>query len=309
MLLRKILIILIFFIFLNNKSFSVEIKIKAEVDNIIITNVDIENEKKYLIFLNPKLQELSEKRKDNIAKNSLIREIIKEKELKKFFDINKKIKLVDKIEKNLLLKKNINKIELINLLNKNNMDYVQMRKKLKIEAFWNQLVYRKYFKNLKIDENVMRKKIEEEIKNKQKKYEFNLSEIVFEEKTSENYEITLKKVKESIRNIGFENTANVLSISNTSKNGGLIGWINEIQISEKLKNKIKKLKVNQVSKPIKIANGYLLIKLNSKREIKQKINIEKELKSLIDYEKNRQLNNFSIIYYKRLKQNTKINEY
>ena len=309
MLLRKILIIFIFFVFLNNKSFSLEIKIKAEIDNIIITNIDIENEKKYLIFLNPKLEEFSKKNIDNIAKNSLIREIIKERELKKFFDIDKKNTLVDQIEKNLLTKKNINKNELINLLNENNMDYIQMRKKLKMEAFWNQLVYKKYFKNIKIDKKVMKKRILDEFKNTEKKYEFNLSEIVFEEKINENYETTIKKVNESIKNIGFENTANILSIANTSKNGGLIGWINEIQISGKLKNLVKKLKVNQVSEPIKIANGYLLIKLNNKKEINQKIDIEKELKNLVDYETNKQLNNFSIIYYKRLKQNIKINEY
>ncbi len=309
MLLRKILIIFIFFVFLNNKSFSLEIKIKAEIDNIIITNIDIENEKKYLIFLNPKLEELSKKNIDNIAKNSLIREIIKERELKKFFDIDKKNTLVDQIEKNLLTKKNINKNELINLLNENNMDYIQMRKKLKMEAFWNQLVYKKYFKNIKIDKKKMKKRILDEFQNTEKKYEFNLSEIVFEEKVNENYETTIKKVNESIKNIGFENTANILSIANTSKNGGLIGWINEIQISGKLKNLVKKLKVNQVSEPIKIANGYLLIKLNNKKEINQKIDIEKELKNLVDYETNRQLNNFSIIYYKRLKQNTKINEH
>ena len=130
MILRKLLIVPIFFIFFTSVSFCLEIKIKAEVDNIIITNIDIENERKYLIFLNPKLKELNKEDLNDIAKNSLIREIIKEKELKKFFDINKKYKIVDEIEKNLLLKKNIKKNEFINLLNANNMDYLQIRKKL-----------------------------------------------------------------------------------------------------------------------------------------------------------------------------------
>ncbi len=309
MLLRKILIILIFFSFLGNKCFSLEIKIKAEIDNIIITNIDIDNEKKYLFFLNPKLKELSEKDIDSIAKNSVIKEIIKKKELKKFFDINKKNSHVDKIENKLLIQKNIKKGELVNLLKKNDLDYLEIRKKLRIETLWNQLVYKKYLKNIKIDKKVMKKKILDEFQNKEKKYQYNFSEIVFEEKPNENYEITLKKVKDSINNIGFENTANTLSISNTSTNGGLIGWINEIQISNKLKNMVKELKIGEISKPIKIANGYLLIKLNNKKILNQKIDIEKELKKMIDYETNRQLNNFSIIYYKRLKQNTQINEY
>ena len=309
MILRKLLIVPIFFIFLNNISFGLEIKIKAKIDNIIITNIDIENERKYLIFLNPKLKELNKEDLNYIAKNSLIREIIKEKELKKFFDINKKYKIVDEIEKNLLLKKNIKKNEFINLLNANNMDYLQIRKKLKIEALWNQLVYKKYFKNIKINKKLMRERIIKEFKNSKKKYEYNLSEIVFEEKTNENYEETFKKIINNIKNIGFENTANILSISNTSKNGGFIGWINELQISEKIKNKIKELKINEVSDPIKIPNGYLIIKLNNKKEFDQKIDVEKELEKLIKYETNKQLNNFSIIFYKRLKQNTEIDEY
>ena len=309
MILRKLLIVPIFFIFLTSITFGLEIKIKAEIDNIIITNIDIENERKYLIFLNPKLQELNKEDLNYIAKNSLIREIIKEKELKKFFDINKKYKIVDEIEKNLLLKKNIKKNEFINLLNANNMDYLQIRKKLKIEALWNQLVYKKYFKNIKINKKLMRERIIKEFKNSKKKYEYNLSEIVFEEKTNENYEETFKKIINSIKNIGFENTANILSISGTSKNGGLIGWINALQISEKIKNKIKKLKINEVSDPIKIPNGYLIVKLNNKKEFDQKIDVEKELEKLIKYETNKQLNNFSIIFYKRLKQNTEIYEY
>ena len=309
MILRKLLIVPIFFIFLTNISFGLEIKIKAKIDNIMITNIDIENERKYLIFLNPKLKELNNEDLNDVAKNSLIREIIKEKELKKFFDINKKYKFVDEIEKNLLLKKNIKKNEFINLLNANNMDYLQIRKKLTMEALWNQLVYKKYFKNIKINKEIMRERIIKQFKNSKKKYEYNLSEIVFEEKTNENYEETFKKIINSIENIGFENTANILSISSTSKNGGFIGWINELQISEKIKNKIKKLKINEVSDPIKIPNGYLIVKLNNRKEFNQKIDVEKELEKLIKYETNNQLNNFSIIFYKRLKQNTEIYEY
>ena len=307
--LKKILIISTLFIFLTGNSFGLEIKIKAEIDNIIITNIDIENEENYLIFLNPKLKELKKKNISNIAKNSLIREIIKEKELRKFFDIDKEYKFEEKVEKNLLLKKNIKKIEFIDLLNVNNMDYSQIKKKLRLEALWNQLVYKKYIKNIKIDKKAMREKILDEFKKTEKKYEYNLSEIVFEQKINESYEMTINKINKSIKSIGFENTANLLSIANTSKNGGLIGWINELQISERLKSKVRKLKIKEISEPIKITNGYLLIKLNEKKEFTQKLDIEKELNNFINNETNRQLNNFSIIFYKRLKQNTEINEY
>ena len=307
---KKILIFLTFIVLINNNfSYGFEIKIKAEIDNIIITNIDIDNEKKYLIFLNSKLRDLNQIDLDKVAKESLIREVIKEKELKKFFDTNIKYKLVDKIEKNLLLKKKLKKSELIDLLEINNMDYEQIRKKLRIETLWNQLIYKKYIKNIKIDEVLLKERILDQFNKTEKKYEYNLSEIVFEQKLGESYEATIKTIDESIKNVGFENTANILSISNSSKNGGLIGWVNELQISKEINNKLKKLNINEVTKPIKIPNGYLLIKVNDKKELTQELDIEKELKNLIDYETNNQLNNFSIIFYKRLKQNTEINEY
>ena len=309
MLLRKILAIFVLFIFSSNYSFGLNIEIKTKIDNSIITNIDIENEIKYLVFLNPKLNVLDKKEKINIAKNSLIREVIKEKELKKFFKIDKKYNFVDQIEKKLLLEKNLNKNELVEILNANHMDYFEFRKKLKMETLWNQLIYKKYIKNVKIDKKNLRKRIIDQFKNAEKKYEYNLSEIVFEQKINESLETTIKQINRSIESIGFENTANLVSISNTSKNGGLIGWINELQISKKLKVKIKKLQINAISEPIKIPNGYLMIKLNDKKEFNQNIDIEKELEKLINYETNNQLNNFSIIFYKRLKQNIKVNEY
>ena len=308
--LNKLLIALIFLISNTSISPGIEIKIQVEIDDEIITNIDVENEKKYLTFLNPKLKELKKKDFDKIAKDSLIREIIKKKELKKIFDIDKKYKFVDKIEENLLKQKNINdKNEFINFLNYNNLNYKDIRHKLKLEALWNQLVYKKYSNNIEINEEEIRENITNQLKNSKKKYEYNLSEIVFQEKQNENILDTLKKIKDSIKKVGFENTATMFSLSNTSKNGGLIGWINEVQITEKIRNEISKLKINQISNPIKIPNGILLIKINEKKEFGQKIDIEKELKRFIEIEKNRQLNNFSIIFYKRLKQNTVINDY
>ena len=81
-----------------------------------------------------------------------------------------------------------------------------------------------------------------------------------------------------------------------------------MQISEKLKKFIIQLKKGEISTPIKIDGGYLIIKLNNKKEFEQEINIENEVKELIAKETNRQLNTYSVIFYKKLKKNTKINE-
>ena len=120
---------------------------------------------------------------------------------------------------------------------------------------------------------------------------------------------SFKKIESSIYSIGFENTANIYGISDSSKNGGLIGWINETQVANEFIKKINNINIGEFTKPIKITNGYLILKLNDKKEIKEKLDIEKELNKLINIEKTKQLNSFSIIFYKRLKQNITINEY
>ena len=216
---------------------------------------------------------------------------------------------LDSIEQKFLKNKNINnKSDFIKILKKRDLEYDNIINKLHVEALWNQLIYSKFSKNIRINEEEMRKNILIQFKNEKKKYEYDLSEILFTEKISENFDETLKSIKKSIINVGFENTANIFSISSTSKNGGLIGWVNELQISENLKKHIIKLKIGQISNPIKIGGGYLIIKLNNKKEFKQEINIENELKELIAKETNRQLNTYSVIFYKKLKKNTKINE-
>ena len=307
---RKYFLILIIFIFFSNPLFGDRILIKAKVKNEIVTNIDIEKEINYLVFLNPKLKELNAVRLNRLAIDSLINEIIKKKELEKFFNFEKENKLIDIIENNLIQNKKIkNKSEFKAILESNNLKYEMIREKLKVEAYWNELIYDRYSKNLKINKIQLREKILNNLKNKKKRFEYNLSEILYSSKNNESHNSILMKINQNIEKIGFENTANIFSISNSSKNGGLIGWINELQLSSKVRNEINKLEIGQVSKPIKIQNGYLLIKINDKKEFKENINIEDQLTKLINKEKNRQLNTFSNIFYKRLKKNIKINEY
>ena len=285
------------------------IQIIVKVENQIITNIDIENEKKYLLFLNPKLDQLNPTKINDIAKNSLITEVIKKNELEKIYDFDKTNNVIDIIEKNFLKVKNINnKDEFIQILNNKNIDYEIFKKKLQVEALWNQLIYNKYANNLRIDKKTIKANILKQFMNKKKRYEYNLSEIFFNETINESLEDTVSKLEKSIDEIGFENTANIYSISNTSKNGGLIGWVNELQLSEIIKKNVILLSDNEVTKPIKIKSGYLIIKLNKKKEFKEKVDIDKEVAALSNKEMNRQLNSFSMIFFKRLKKNIQINE-
>jgi|LULI01.1.fsa_nt_gb peptidyl-prolyl cis-trans isomerase SurA len=305
----------IFFIFiilfnLNKIAYSNIIEIKVKIQNQIITNIDIENERKYLLFLNPKLNELENSKINNIAKESLINEIIKKTELKKFFDFSIKNNVINSVINRLLKRKNIkDKDEFLQILSSQNLDFEDIKEKLYIEALWNQLIYEKYSDNVIINKEDLRKNILDQVEKIGKKFSYNLSEIVFNVEINESLEEKVSKINDSIKEIGFENSANIYSVANTSNNGGLIGWVNEIQISKEIGIELKKLNISEITKPLKLQNSYILIKLNDKKEFKQEINVDDQLNRLVNRETNRQLNNFSTIYYKRLKKNIDINEY
>ncbi len=306
----KIIIFLIFISTFNQFSYSDTLEIKVKINDQIITNLDIENEKKYLLFLNPKLIELERSKVEDLARNSLITEIIKKIELEKFFNFTKNDQLVNKIEKQLIKKRNISSVEdFKKILKEKDLNYFIVKEKLLIETLWNKLIYDKYKDNVVINKKELRENIIIEFNNKKKKFSYNLSEIVISKDISVSFNKKLLEINKSIEKVGFENTATIYSISSSSKNGGLIGWINEIQISKKINEKIRQLEVNQITEPIEIQNGYILIKVNNKKQIQQNINIDNELDKLINKEMNSQLSNFSTIFYKKLKKNIEINEY
>ena len=167
------------------------------------------------------------------------------------------------------------------------------------------MIFSKYNNQVKVDEEEIKLKIKNQ---KEILKEYNLSEILFQlnsnEKLLDKYNLILK----NIENSGFKNSANIFSISNSSKFGGDLGWINETQLNENLLNQIKSLNIKQLTKPIQVTNGYLIIKLNDKRERKIKIDFEKTLKKMILEEKNRQLNQLSLIYFNKIKQNIFVSE-
>jgi len=107
--------------------------------------------------------------------------------------------------------------------------------------------------------------------------------------------------------LGFESAAIKHSVSNTSSNGGDLGWINENSISNKILNELEKISVKNVTEPIRISSGFLILQKFDEREIQKDINNEEELKKLIDFEKNQQLNNYSNLYYNKIKKDFKIN--
>ena len=300
---------LIFFLifFKSSVSFS-QIQIKYKIGEEIITNVDILNERKYLIFLRPGLKELPEDEITKISTNSLIKEIIKKKELKKIFkDIEKKE--YREIKKNLFnFKKVKNENEFIELIKKNSISYEKILEKIKYEALWNELIFRKFNSLVKIDEKKLREKLILKF-SRDKKFEYNLSEILFEVEKNETFKNKYNQIIEFINLNDFKAAASKFSVSSSSNKGGDIGWVKETLLSDRLVKILKGVKKDELIKPIKYPNGYLILKINEMREIKQSLNIDNELKESVNFERNKQLNQFSLLYYKKLKQNTTINEY
>jgi len=303
---KKILIIIIF-LFCNNVSS--EITIKYKIGNEIISNVDIEDEIKYLLFIKPEINELPSNQIINLAHNSLIKHIIKKKELDKIFKNINNEKILEKTKVNIYKFKKINNEEELKLLLKRKkINYENFNQKLKYEILWNELIFKKFNDLVKIDKDYLKNRLIIRNKNN-KKFEYNLSEILFDLDNLENLRKKNEEILNSIKNNGFKTSVARFSIANSAKNGGEIGWIKETILSNKFSKILSTMKIGEVSIPIKYSTGYLLLRINNKREITQIFNIEDQLRELIKYEKNKQLNQFSLLFYKRLKQNTVINEY
>ena len=175
---KKIFInILLSFLFYNF-TISQEIIIVSKVNDEIITNIDIENEKKYLLLLNNKLEKLSEDEILNLAKNSLIREKVKKKEIDRLF-VKQNEKIESKILKNFYNKIGFDKEKnFIDFLNKKEINFENLKEKIVIEALWNQLIFNNFNNRVRIDESLLKKKIINYYNSKDKKYEYQLSEIV-----------------------------------------------------------------------------------------------------------------------------------
>ena len=302
----KILFVLFLLIFTSYK-LDAKIYIKYKIGDQIITNFDIENEIKNLIFFRPNLEKLSKDELNKIAKNTLIREIIKNTEIRKAFTNINSIDLEKKVKQRLFAYKKVkNEDELIQILKKDNINYKEVVEKVKYETLWNELIFQKFNKSVKIDKDYLSKQLKAKIY-KNRKFEYNLSEILFEVDNNENVIKKNDEILKSIKKYGFKASASKYSISNSASVGGNIGWVKETVLSNKIVNKLDKLNIDGITKPIKYPNGFLILMINDKKEIKKEINFDEELNEFIKFEKNKQLNQFSQLYYKRLKQNTIIN--
>ena len=190
-----------------------------------------------------------------------------------------------------------------------NLDIDEIKEKLKIETLWNQLIYDRFIDQVSIDEKKLRDYLKTEIEySSNQLYEYHLSEILFELNANETPEQKYNLIIANIEEAGFKNASNIYSISESSKFGGEIGWINKTQLSKSIIKEIEIIKVGKLTRAIQVGNNFMILRINDKRKINKKINFDEELKKLIIFEKNKQLNQLSLIYFNKIKQNIFISE-
>ena len=300
--LKKLFLVSLFIIFSIQNSNTIENKILFKIDNEIITTIDIYEEIKFLRTFTPEINDLEDAELFEISKNSILRDRIKKIEILEFV---KELKVQDKFLLNLIKNKysktNIDTLEDFRIyLKKNNLDFNNVNEKLTIELIWNDLIYQKFNKKISIDREKIKKELLQNSK-KERQREFLLSEIVFTENDKINFKKKNEEIISDINNIGFKRTALKHSVSDTASNGGLIGWIKEDNLNQNIKKIVQELKTGQFSKPIRTSSGFMILKINDEREYLSEFNLADKMEEVIRFKTNDQLNQFSRMYFNKVK--------
>lgn len=306
MFLKKILFIFFFLLLFSNVN-AIENKILIKIDNKIITTIDIFKETQYLIAINKDIKKLSKNKIFKIAKNSLIKKTIKQNEILKFVkNMTLDEKFTDELIKSNSLKLGFSSLNAFeNHLMNFDIKIETLRKRLTTELLWNELILKKYSNQLTIDEDRIKKEI---LSNGKKIKSYLLSEIVFNLPIGSTIDEKFQIIENEISKTGFDNAALIYSVSDSSSSGGKLGWIKETSLNKVIKEKIVNLKKGQHTQPIIISGGFLLLKIEDIKIIEQQLDLQKEVKKRIINEKNQQLNQFSLMYYNRIKKNVNIDE-
>jgi len=300
---------LLILFFLLSYSFASEVKILKRINNEIITNIDVEIEYNYLIALNNDLKKISKDEGLKIAEESLTREKIKLIELKKNLLIEnfKENDLSNSILKNFYKKLNLNSENDFEIyLQTFNLTLDQIKKKIKFELLWNQLIGAKFINQIDINEKILKERIKQDKLNFIDIAEYDLSEIVFQAKDQNDLSSKVNKIRLDIDMNGFSAAANRFSTSTSSKFGGKIGKVKENQLSKKIQQELNKISIGQITPPINIGNGFIMLYVHDKKINKFEEDEEMILKRMIEFERAKQFSQFSRIYFNKIKINTEI---
>ena len=300
--------ILFFILILSTKVIALENKIVLKVNNAIITSIDIDKEINYLKIFNNNIKRLNSKEIFLIAKKNLIKEKIKQNEILKFV---KEIKIDEKYF-DIYIKSSYTKLgfksknDFMKYINENKLHIDIIKKKISTQHLWSQLIISKFGDKVSID----KEKLKEKITSRENQYikTFLLSEILFNISQNENLKTKYEEIKKNIITNGFENAVLIYSLSKTNNDNGNLGWIKENVLSNNIISILNNTKTGEITKPITVPGGFLILRIEEIKidEIKQ--NVESELKTLINLETNKQLEQRSNIYFNKIKKNNLIHE-
>tara|TARA_Y100000591_G_scaffold284794_1_gene266702 strand:- start:1935 stop:2882 length:948 start_codon:yes stop_codon:yes gene_type:complete len=292
----------------NNLLAQNKTKIIAKVGGEIVTSFELENKIKTTLFLAG--EDLSQRNINsikNLSMTSLINLKLKREELKKYKLKNDHFERTKNHLKIVSSKLNINANELENLFAKNKIDFNEYLNEIKTEFSWQNLIFQIYSKKINIDEKQVINELNSIVKEQRNIEEFNLSEIEVNFVNLEEKDEILNEIKIHIEKYGFDKSANKFSNSNTSLDGGKLGWINSNGLSRSIYESIKKIDVGEYIL-VTSNNNILFLKLNNKR-YKENLNnfeTEKLKNSIIDKQRTDLLNMYSNTHLSLKKNNTLI---
>ncbi len=309
--LENFFLVSIFFLIFNfsNAYSANQIIIIAKIDNEIVTNLDIEKEYRYLIALNPGLRSVKKDKLFKIAKQSILKEKVKQIEILKYHKAIIQNEYFQEVFKGFYEGININnEKDFEKYLSEYNLNLDYVKKKINIETLWNELIYSKFKNQIDIDKEKLRKKLKKELSKKDTQQSYLIYEIMFSSENKNDLKKKYEIIKNSINEIGFNKTAAIYSESDSSKRNGKIGWVNESQLSDIIKKELNKIDIGEYTNTITVTGGSLILKIEDKKKIKNNLNFEEEFKKSLSFEKNRQLNQFSTIYFSKIINNVNIDE-
>ena len=299
----KYIFFLIFFLLIKLESANTEINdgLFMTIGNKPITKSDIVDEIKIILILNN--ESYSDEKRDKLhelAVKSTVKRTVKQIELERhdFFRFNQEDLEMElsKLASNIFI--DIDTLK--NICESNELDFSKIEEQVKTELHWNSLIFEIYKHNLNINQS----EIEDKLKSAQNEKtldEYLISEIVIKKKETEELNLQVENIKSKIQNEGFENVAKELSLSESGIRGGDLGWISESIISEKIKSVLIKTPVGSLSESILLPdNNILIFKLREKRKVEKNISIEQIKNQLINAEKTKILNMYSMSHFDKV---------
>ena len=294
-----ILIYIVFFSSLSNAEIKNEII--ATVGYKAVTTLDLIDEVKMLLIINK--QAYTDDRKNelrSVAMKSIVRRYTQEIEIENYnYDYFNEKDIEKEIQKICVLL-NITKENLKLIFEKSNVNFSKLVEKIKVDLKWNGLMFEIYKNRLTINMEEINEKLKS-IETEDTVNEYLLSELLLEPLKKDEIKKKIKEVKEKIQTEGFEKVAINYSISNTSLNGGDLGWVSSNILSQKFKELIERTNVGSITDPIFLQEGIMIVKVRDKRIIKNEVDLEKIKNQLVSSEKTKKLNVFASSHYNNLK--------